>query len=258
MLDAVSSNSLDDIDRAVSALAPIDLSEMDSVSLMNRVDTKYTIPERLLPGLLRSVSDTYRVLEVAGGRRSPYSSLYFDTPALDCYLEHHNGKACRRKFRMRCYTATGVSFFEIKLRTNKGRTVKRRIAIPTIVPSLDGGPAKLVEEATGRSLDLTPQIATEFSRITLVANDYAERVTIDTNLEFRRDANRAALQGTAVIEVKQERDSRDSPIRQQLRKLQMRPMRMSKYCIGSALLDPGLKRNRFKRKFLALQSLVPS
>lgn len=244
----------DDIDSAVFELRPIDLAEMDSVSLMNRVDTKYAMRDDLLAELLRSLSDDYRVLEVVGVRKSPYSSLYFDTPTRECYHEHHNGHACRRKFRMRSYTASKVTFFEVKQRTNKGRTIKKRVTIPGIAPLLAPEATALVEKVAGAAVALSPQIYTEFSRITLVGVDFTERVTIDVDLEFHRDHNRATLPGIAIVEVKQARASRDSAIRQRLRDLRVRPLRVSKYCVGSALLDPTLKRNRFKHKLMALHA----
>ena len=247
-------NVCDDIDRAVSALRPIDLSEMDKVSLMNRVDTKYAMRDDLLAELLLSVADGYRVLEVVGVRKSPYSSLYFDTPSRDCYHEHHNGHASRRKFRMRSYTASNLTFFEIKQRTNKGRTVKKRVTIPAIAPHLAPEATALVEKLAGFGVDLAPQIYTEFCRITLVGVDFTERVTIDVDLEFHRDQKRASLPGVSIVEVKQARASRSSMIRRRLRELSVRPMRVSKYCVGSALLDPTLKRNRFKHKLMALQA----
>jgi hypothetical protein len=244
----------EDIDRAVLTLRPIDLAEMDSVSLMNRVDTKYAMRDALLAELLTSLADSYRVLEVVGVRKSPYSSLYFDTPTRACYYEHHNGHACRRKFRMRSYTASNLTFFEIKQRTNKGRTVKKRVMIPGITTLLAPEATALVEKVAGSAVALSPQIYTEFSRITLVGVDFTERVTIDVDLDFHRDQQHAALPGIAIVEVKQARASRNSVIRQRLRDLQVRPMRVSKYCVGSALLDPTLKRNRFKSKLMTLQS----
>ncbi len=49
-----------------------------------------------------------------------YTTLYFDTPARDCYRDHHNGRMHRRKYRMRDYSSNGTTFFEVKTKTNKG------------------------------------------------------------------------------------------------------------------------------------------
>lgn len=245
-------NSSSQIDQALEAFDPIGLTEMDAVSLMNRVDTKYVLDEETLATALATLAEKYRVLEIEDVQRSPYMTLYFDTPARDCYREHHNGKANRRKYRMRTYAASGVSFFEVKTKTNKGRTIKKRITIPMIDETLCPESTALAESIAGTSLSLSPQLWTNFRRITLVGRDTPERVTIDTDLEFQTDDQRVPLPNVVIAEVKQARASRDSAIRQTLRDLAVRPMRISKYCLGSALLDPTLKRNNFKRKLLAL------
>lgn len=255
MISAVGQDAplFDDIDSELSRLTPVSLSEIDSVSLMNRVDTKYVASDELLPSLLSMLRDSYKVLEVEGVRRSPYESLYFDTERRDCYLDHHNGRASRLKFRQRRYKSSGISFFEVK-RKSHGRTDKRRVPIPSIENQLNDESKELLDRTQSKYTQLLPTIWTVFSRITLVGIGIAERVTIDTNLHFSDDSRDQPLDGVMIIEVKQERNQRGSPIRQCLRQLGVRPMRFSKYCIGSAMLDPNLKRNRFKRKLMAVGS----
>ena len=101
---------------------------------------------------------------------------------------------------------------------------------------------------------LVPRLWTSFRRITLVGRDTAERVTIDTDLRFNTGSKERRLDGVVIAEIKQERARRDSAIRLQLRDQGIRPLRMSKYCLGSALLDPTLKHNSFKAKLLALKA----
>lgn len=242
------------IDRALAAFEPIGLTDLDSVRLMNRVDTKYALSEDVLAEALESLSPHYRVLEIEGVRRSDYSTLYFDTPGRDCYRQHHNGKANRRKYRMRTYVSSGLTFFEVKTKTSHGRTVKKRVPIPAIQESLGAESIDLARSVAGAPVTLAPNLWTEFRRITLAGVDFAERVTIDTDLAFRSGGREDSLDGVAIVEVKQERATRDSPIRRRLRELRVRPMRVSKYCLGSALLDPTLKQNNFKAKLRTLQS----
>lgn len=243
-----------DLDHRLASYDPIGLAEMDGVSLMNRVDTKYVLDESDLATALESLVDRYRVLEIEGVRRSPYSTLYFDTASRDCYREHHNGKANRRKYRMRSYVSSGLSFFEVKTKTNRGRTIKKRVPIAGIQDSLSPESAALAQAIAGGPVALSPQLWTSFRRITLVARDAAERVTLDTDLEFQAGGRVERLDGVVIAEVKQEKDDRDSPIRHQLRELRVRPLRVSKYCVGSALLDPSLKQNNFKAKLRSLST----
>ncbi|QDU54751.1 polyphosphate polymerase domain-containing protein [Aeoliella mucimassa] len=255
MIDELEPTSqLDNIDQALAKFTPTSLSEIDSVSLMNRIDTKYVSNEVLLAQLLEMVRADYKVLEVDGFRRSPYETLYFDTLHRDCYLDHHNGRATRLKFRQRRYMSSGTAFFEVKQKTNRGRTIKRRVPIASIEQTLDDASKDLVLQTRSSGKTLLPQIWTLFSRITLVGLNIAERVTIDTELSFSDEQQDRALEGVTIIEVKQERNLRNSPIRQCLRQLRVPPMRISKYCIGSALLNPTLKRNRFKRKLRVVGS----
>lgn len=246
----------DMIDQQLAQLASISLEEMDTVRLMDRVDTKYLTDAQRLPVLLSELSDNYRVLEVGGVRRAPYTTLYFDTAGRDCYLAHHNGRGNRFKFRQRHYATSGITFFEVKQKTNRGRTVKKRVPIEAITQQLCDEAESLVLALDQRAPKLLPQMWTHFSRITLVGLAGIERVTLDLDLQFEAGEQRRQIPGAMIVEVKQERASRHSPIRQWLRKSRVSPMRVSKYCVGSAMLDPTLKRNRFKHKLRALESKV--
>ena len=43
----------------VQAFEPISLSEMESVKLMNRIDTKYAVPRAVLPAILEAAQADY-------------------------------------------------------------------------------------------------------------------------------------------------------------------------------------------------------
>ncbi|MBO7510072.1 MAG: VTC domain-containing protein [Bacteroidales bacterium] len=88
---------------------PITLDEMESITLMNRIDSKYLTD---VPTLLRLLGDAaeqgYRALYVDGKKLIPYDSVYFDTPDLKTYTDHRNRRLVRQKIRTRCYlTASG-------------------------------------------------------------------------------------------------------------------------------------------------------
>ncbi len=101
---------------------------MESVKLMNRIDTKFCIHKKHLPFLLNSISDYYYyALEIDKSQLTPYKTIYFDTKNRDSYKAHHNEKLNRIKLRRRIYLKTNTSFFEIKKKTNKGRTIKHSI-----------------------------------------------------------------------------------------------------------------------------------
>ena len=111
----------------LNSLESISLKEMDNVKLMDRVDTKYIFSIQQLPLYLNAIKENYRVLEVNDYRMINYESLYFDTKDFEFYRQHHSGKMNRYKIRFRKYVESDLNFFEIKLKSNKGRTIKNRI-----------------------------------------------------------------------------------------------------------------------------------
>jgi len=68
----------------------------------------------------------YRILDINGVRQNQYDSIYFDTPDLDLYHLHHNDRKNRFKIRYRKYVDSNLSFFELKMKNNKYRTIKKR------------------------------------------------------------------------------------------------------------------------------------
>ena len=117
-------------ERELDAFGPITLDEMKSVKLMNRVDAKFLTSETGLQAVLADAAAAgYRVLVTEGERQSPYDSVYFDTPGLQMFLDHHNRRLVRQKVRTRCYVRSGQAFLEIKRKNNHGRTSKKRMAI---------------------------------------------------------------------------------------------------------------------------------
>ncbi|MBO7432154.1 MAG: VTC domain-containing protein, partial [Salinivirgaceae bacterium] len=114
----------------VRDIEPITLPEMDSIKLMNRIDSKYLTNESVLLAILRDAhAEGYRALVVEGKKVSPYNSMYYDTPELRMFLDHHNRRMVRQKVRTRVYVASGQTFLEIKHKNNKKRTKKKRTEI---------------------------------------------------------------------------------------------------------------------------------
>jgi hypothetical protein len=227
--------------------APIDLSQMDAVALMDRVDTKYVLSATQLPSVLAALVADYRVLQACDERLTDYCTLYFDTCDLALYTDHHMAKSERYKVRSRAYLDSGVSYLEIKRKTNKGRTIKERIRTNTLLTHLTPEASQFVDEMTPCGAHaLEGKLWCEFSRITLVSKNSLERASFDVDLSYRLGDSFAWLGGVIVAEVKQENLDRDSALMRQMRTLGIHPVPFSKYCIGMAMLNPGIKHNRFK------------
>jgi hypothetical protein len=82
-----------------------------------------------------------------------------------------------------------------------------------------------------------------------VNHNKTERLTIDFDIHFKNHetGEEGEIENIVIIELK--RDGRvASPILEMLRKLRIKPSGFSKYCIGSAITNPSLKINRFKKR----------
>ena len=236
----------------------ISLERMDSVSLMNRVDTKYlTSRERMLELLRKALQEGYLVLEnPEGGRTTAYDSVYFDTPGRRMYLLHHARRLVRTKIRARTYLSSGLTFLEVKLKNNHGRTKKKRVRIDSASRWTDA--EEFFFGKTGyRAADLSEALRTDFTRITLVNPELTERVTIDCDLCFEdlRGGAEFSLGNAVIIELKQDA-LRSSTMKALLLSCRIHPKRISKYCIGTALTVPGIKKNNFNEKIRILSKLI--
>lgn len=270
----------------------LDLDRIAAVRLMNRVDTKYLVDERRCMELLELAADQYYVQIIDDCRACRYATLYYDTPQWDMYHLHHNRRLTRQKIRTRTYVETGVTYLEVKNKSNKGRTHKRRMALDRSLfaaAATDTAAADFLRrEARYAPETLSPSLATRFVRVTLVNHAMTERLTIDFDLHFdnvraadggNKDMNgrgnngirgmyngsgpaaaasfghTASLGRLVVIELKQDALA-PSPMKQLLAQLRVKPFKLSKYCIGEALTNPLVKHNRFKAKIRAIGKMA--
>lgn len=166
----------------------LDLDRIAAVRLMNRVDTKYLVDERRCMELLERAADQYYVQIIDDCRACRYATLYYDTPQWDMYHLHHNRRLTRQKIRTRTYVETGVTYLEVKNKSNKGRTHKRRMALDRSLfaaAATDTAAADFLRrEARYAPETLSPSLATRFVRVTLVNRAMTERLTIDFDLHF--------------------------------------------------------------------------
>lgn len=247
------------IQSMLDKLPPITLEQMESIKLMNRLDTKYVATKRQLIELLRMVEGKYYVQTIGETTICPYRTTYFDTDEHAMYMMHHNRWARRVKVRVRTYLTSGdLTFLEVKNKNNHGRTKKKRIQVPSIeAASQTEGVPELVQKKAHIPFSSMHQVVQNmFDRITLVNMGKTERLTIDFNIRFHnfetgRDADSDQL---VIIELKRDGNVY-SPICSLLRDLHIHPTGFSKCCIGMVWTDPGLKQNNFKAKVMMLAKL---
>ncbi len=259
------------MDSILSTYQPITLDEMSGIKLMNRTDTKFVTTVDRLRLLLTMAHDDYRAQEIDGKRQALYYTAYFDTPDNNMYLVHQNGHAGRQKLRIRSYVDSGLNYLEVKTKNNRGRTKKKRVDMVDFDPlHPDHGIRFLRQDDQYVAYDnflrkhlrydptiLSEQMENHFHRITLVNKAKTERLTIDTDLCFHnlKTGNDADLTGLVIIELKRD-GLQPSPILGMLRDLRIKPCGFSKYCMGSALTNPDLKRNNFKERLRLVERLL--
>ena len=256
----------------LSSFEPINLAQMESVKLMNRIDTKYAMPKAVLPAILEAAQADYYVQEIDGKRIATYDTMYYDTESLDMYVRHHDRQLVRQKIRVRQYVDSDLTFLEIKRKNNKGRTKKKRIVVPGFDITADtqsvlkhkkkADETVTIEQFIGTQSRyawdaLSPHLWTKFHRITLVNKAKTERLTIDMDLVWDNvvSGEKKTFSDLVIIELK-----RDGNVPSKMTHIMLdhriHPLKISKYCIGTALTTPGIKKNRFKSKIRKIVKMV--
>jgi hypothetical protein len=87
---------------------------------------------------------------------------------------------------------------------------------------------------------------TSYLRTTLLLDAHAGRATIDRDLRWVSPHGTAEVGEVLVVETKSG-STRPGPLDRRLWELGHRPVRISKYGTGLALLTPDLQRNRWHR-----------
>lgn len=234
----------------------IHLEEMDRVQLMDRVDTKFTFSLQSLIDILPELNKYYKVLEVADELLSEYESLYYDDKNFSLYRDHHRELRDRFKVRYRKYVNSNIAFLEIKHKKN-GRTEKSRIRTEGICHEMTKEQLEFVAEQGLTRKDLAPSLMNRFKRITLVNKTLNERLTLDIDLTFEWEDKSIVLTNIVIAELKQERALRTSPFYSLMKRNLIRPLRVSKYCVGMITIygKAAIKYNRFKKKLLQIKKI---
>lgn len=239
---------------ATDDLGGVTLAELaERAALLTRVDRKYVVPHAAADDLLRrlaAVPGGARVLDIDGRRSFAYRSVYLDTPDLLTYRLAARRRPRRFKVRTRSYLDTREHWFEVKVRDQRGRTVKERLPRTTGGPTTaDDGTVPFTHEVLAShrllpdELDLRPVLATTYQRVTVWLPGCDSRLTIDTLLEGHGPTGTAVLPWRAVVETKT--GGATSVADRLLWAAGHRPVRISKYATAMAALDTHLPANRW-------------
>lgn len=239
------------LDQAVGSLEPVELEEVLRLAeLQTRVDRKYLLSAEQVADLIGDLGLDYRALRIEGRGLFAYESVYFDTPDLMTFRAHQQGRRRRFKVRTRTYADSGDCLFEVKLKGHRGVTVKERLAHPPQHRDrIDGRARAFVEEVladfeAAPRWRLEPVLHTWYRRATLVGPAEGARLTFDVELEFGSPGRTAGGSDRVIVESK---STGFGSADRALARRGVRPVRLSKYCVGIALTRPEVTANRWNR-----------
>ncbi len=246
---------INQIDNKLQKFDTISLKELNEYKLLNRIDTKYICNLDILPKIIEESEQYFKIQSTNKERIFSYESLYFDTPELKTYFDHHQGRRIRYKIRFRKYVNTGDVFLEVKKKQNYIRTNKRRNQFE-FSDKLEKKHINFIKDQIDLpDSGLEPSIWTLFDRVTLAGKNHLERITIDTNIRFKSGIKEVKIPEISIIEVKQVKSTDRSPFEDILTKAKLKPLGISKYILGNILLNPGIKHNRFNRRLRTINKI---
>jgi hypothetical protein len=247
----------------VRRFSPISLTDLNAkAEMLRRRDNKYVIERPVMKDALAAFAEHFDVLEIDGRRSFTYDTCYFDSPEFECYRDHHRGRRQRIKVRIRNYLESNLCFVEVKLKDKRGETIKKRLAHdPACARELDDRAMDFVQSCHRRLYKrdfphaLRRAIDMRYNRVTLVAKDGGERMTIDNKLRFM-NGNSTQLVGDDTFIVETKSSNGNGIADKVLRSLHRHPSKhCSKYCTATAVLNVDVKSNNFRT---VMRKLIPS
>lgn len=247
---------MEDTQSILAKFIPISLERMKEVTLLDRIDKKFIFNAEMLGDILEKLATDYYALEINGLRTARYETVYFDTPSYEMYTKHHNGKLNRHKVRFRTYLDSEKSFFEIKFKNNKGRTLKTRVKNEVNNYTITGNLQLLLNEKTSYKVsELERVLRVFYYRITLINKNLTERITIDFGLEYEHKGEFFHFPNLVIAEVKQDK-SADSIFKDLMLEKRIKPLSLSKYCLGIAKTVKEVKTNNLKPKIRYVNQII--
>jgi hypothetical protein len=234
---------LADLNGLLRGFGGVSLEELDErAALLRRIDIKYALARGAFEELLGRLGDDHEVLEIDERRVFGYSTVYFETPDLRCFVDHVEDRVPRFKARSRLYEDSGKCVFEVKLKRSEDETDKRQIDYG------ERDRRRLTEEAQhcvqtalgdaglAFSGDLTASLTTSFARVTLGPRDRSERLTCDLGVRLTGPEGDTASMRSDLVLIETKSEAGKSPADRELARMEIAPMSFSKYRVGMSLV----------------------
>lgn len=226
---------------------------MDGLAaLRERSEYKFVLPTNALHTFLQLLANHYYVLQIDDNRQFNYVSWYFDTPDMRLYHDHARGYERRIKVRQRLYTNTGACFFEVKQKKGNANTNKTRMRIEALRETLTAAEQAMIVYKDLNTTLLQLTAINNFSRVTLCHKTQPERVTIDTGICTTHNGQTFAMNGIAIVEVKQHTPHLLHTATQCLRQMGFHSGPFSKYASAVAAIG-NVKYNNLKPQLLKIK-----
>lgn len=252
-LEEIYSSEPGNMEWLVGDFEPISLGQLNAkADMLKRLDNKYVIRENMLRQALGQLVSHFDILEIDGNREFTYDTCYFDDAKNSSYFDHLRGRRQRFKVRVRKYLDSKMCFVEMKLKDKRGVTVKKRLDYRVEkYGMLDENAWNHImssyKEMYGREFSyvLAPVLEMRYKRITLVAKEGRERMTIDYRIAFSGDGRACAIDENAFI-VETKSSNANGIADKILRSMHQHPIKScSKYCVARAALQGVSRHNRF-------------
>lgn len=232
--------------RRVCQLPALSLAELQqSADLQDRVDTKFVVTPNVMSRVLDDLTEQINVLDIDGTREFRYESTYFDTPDLKTFRAHRQGRRRRFKVRTRTYVDSNLRVLEVKTKGVRGRTEKVRMTHSLPGHELDAEAREFIarwltdygiRQASQFAEALQPTLLTTYRRTTFVGCERPFRLTADVHMRCGNEAAAVAtLHDRILLEAKTSGEG--DPLIRLLHRHGARPVKMSKYCAGIAMLN---------------------
>jgi hypothetical protein len=240
----------------LNKFSAINIADCAKIDFSDSTESKFILSAKKLKKVLEEIKGDYYILQIKDKRIFKYTNEYYDTEDYKMYLAYHNGNGTRYLIKNNEVEGVKNRSIEIKCQSNKGEVskVKRKAKGNDIDNSVYI--KQFVQEHTPYNPSILKKtLKNKFYRIVLVHKKNKEKISIDLNLKISNTKNKKKLPHLAIVEVKQERFSLYSDFVLSLRKYNVQRTSLSKYCIGVALLNKDVKKNKYKSKLLAISKI---
>jgi hypothetical protein len=239
----------------INKFQPFSLDKLERMNLVRRYDTKFIMNIQNIDKLLNELIDDYKILEINHNRIFKYENFYFDTPDLYFYRMHHNNIRKRYKIRMRRYQDMNKAYFEIKIKNNTGQTSKiRNLTSYESMPVIEDYEDLITDTMNMYPKNLKQLLNISYDRISLINDETNEKITIDTQLQFKNSINKYSEDDLVILELKQKKRVK-SKFEKIVKKSGGKRLSISKYVYGTLKTHNDVKYNNFKNKIIQLNKV---